>query len=148
VETLKLFRLLIWASVALMGTTITMVAFETDPPDHVMDWFTGEGAGPLMSWLLNSSGTGLLFFSLFAAAFFGAWIASVVGLLRLRPWGRKLFIASMVVAYLLFPLMGYTFASPAQGTLDAMFYACDGAILVMLFIEPVRSSFRSSPAAG
>jgi hypothetical protein len=30
----------------------------------------------------------------------------------------------------------------AQGTLNALFYACDGAILVMLFIEPVRGSFR------
>jgi hypothetical protein len=140
----KLFRVLIYVSIGLLAAAIGALFIEPDPPEEVMRYFDEEAAGPLFALMNTDSMAGLVVTAILAAVFLVAWLAALVGMLDFRPWARTVFIVTAIVSYAMLPLSGSSYAGPLQGTLDALVYTVDGALLVLLFVEPIRGRF--SPA--
>jgi hypothetical protein len=140
-DLVKLFRALIAAMVACMVATMAAALLEPDPPDAITDWFVESGGGFLTPVFNSGLSFPLLALFVVCLAFVIAWTAAVIGMVRFRPWSPKLFIGCMVFGYLWLPFVGHTWTKPVEGTLSALTFSCEGAILVLLFVPQIRDRF-------
>ncbi len=140
-DVFKLFRALIFVSIGLMAASVGAILLEPELPEEVSRYFHEEAAGPLFALFDTESVAGPL---TLAIVFLGAWLAALVGMLNYRHWARTVFIVTTILGYALLPLSGSTYATPLQGTLDALFYTVDGALLALLFVEPIRDRFQAA----
>jgi hypothetical protein len=69
----------------------------------------------------------------------------VVGLWLLKPWGRRLYVASVIFGLALYPFMGSTLVDPVTDVLDFLSSVCTGAILGILYWSDARSHFDRAP---
>jgi hypothetical protein len=140
-DSIKLFRALVQASLALLAVSIAISFFGDELPEEVTAYLDGEAAGPLSSALLSERAGVQIAVGALMMAYLVAWIASMLGLLGFRPWARTGFIALTVAGFPLLLVAGSSLMSPLEGTLEALLNTCSGAILALLFTEPVRSAF-------
>ena len=139
----KLFRSLVLACFALLVLSVAAAFFASEPPEHISAYLDEEAAGPILDALLHGSAITQAVTILLLVAYLGAWIASLFGLLGFKPWARTVFIATTVVGFALLPFAGSSLVSPFEDIIDTLLSACDGALLVLLFIEPIRGRFAT-----
>ncbi len=142
-DAIKLFRALIQANLALLVFSIVISFFAAEPPEAITEYLDGEGAGPLFGAVLTGTlGVQIVVVALMIG-YLVAWIASMIFMLSFRPWARTWYIGLTIAGFPLVLLAGANLVSPFEGMLEALLNACSGALLVLLFIEPVRNSFES-----
>ncbi len=76
-----------------------------------------------------------------------AYLASLIGLLRFRSWARWLFIIVIGLTLIFTISGGTTLSKPLESLVYTAGNMVDGAILTLLFIEPIRARFRDEPIA-
>ena len=74
-------------------------------------------------------------------AFIAAYVASLVGLVLLKPWARRLYVALFVVGIFTYPLYGSTLVDPVTATIGYLAGVCSGAILATLFLSDASVAF-------
>jgi hypothetical protein len=147
-DVIKLFRILILASFALLALSLLFFWGAEEPPEPVAAWLGSEAAGPLFSAISDESLFGQVLTLVMALVFIGAYVASLVGMLGYRAWARMVFIGVTVLGFALIPFSGSSLASPMESTFDTLLSACDGALLALLLTEPVAGRFRADPGTG
>lgn len=76
-----------------------------------------------------------------------AYLAALIGLLRFRGWARWLFIVVIGLSLVFTISGGTTLSTPIESLVYTAGNMVDGAILTLLFIEPIRARFRDEPIA-
>ncbi len=70
-------------------------------------------------------------------------IASVVGILRFKNWGRHLYLAGFILLIPLYPYMGITvYSGWGQAFYDASMLL-SGALLALMYYSPVAAYFET-----
>lgn len=146
-DVFKLFRALIAASFVLFFLTIGLVFVEPELPDEVVNFIAEHSADPVEGLLAAESGALVVIGTAVLVLYLGAYLASLAGMLAYKPWARMVYIVTTALSILLLPLAGATFSFRWQSTADALYWLVDGALLVLLFTEPVRSRFAARAAA-
>ena len=146
-DVFKLFRGLIWFSLGLAPASASAVFLAEEPPDEVASYFYEEAAGPLYSLLDTDSTSGVTLLIIVLVAFIGSWFAALLGMLAWKSWSRTLFFAVCIFSFALLPLGGTTYATSLQVSLEALTYASEGALLVLLLVDPIRGRFQPARAA-
>lgn len=94
--------------------------------------------------LLKLDGYGAIFTTnhwFFTVVLFVLWMIAYVELLRLRTWGRYLYLGLTVWALIAAALYGYRVSSPLEEVLGLVIDLLDGAILALVFLSPLREKF-------
>jgi hypothetical protein len=74
----------------------------------------------------------------------GAAIAGYVGLFLWRPWGRTLSLATTVLGFVMYPLVGPTVASWLESSLLDISNIAWGALLALAYFSPVSARFAAN----
>jgi hypothetical protein len=141
--TTKVLRILVVCEIALSVATLAASALFGDSIPAIDEYLEGPGASPLFT-IANAgmTATNLLIFS-FLVAFAGIYIASLVGLLLLRRWSRRLYVIAFIAGVCLYPFLGSSLVDPLSGTIDYLLAACSGAILATLYLSDITTLFDS-----
>jgi hypothetical protein len=140
--TLRTFRRLLIVSVilAIIGP-LASIATEHRLPSPLREYAAAASSVMPSSLVLVS-----------ALILVGVWIAGIVGLYRLRPFGRQLFLFSLVVGLGVTPAYGPYVDSGWGQVFYQSSYALDGAILALVYWSPLAEHFspgrRDSPISG
>lgn len=145
-DVFKLFRALIGASFVLFFLTMGLVFVEPELPDEVVNFIAEHSVDPVEGMLLAESGALWVIGAAFLVVYLGAYLASLAGMLSYKPWARTVYIVTTGISVLMMPLAGATFSFRWQSTADALYWLADGALLVLLFTDPVRSRFAARAA--
>jgi hypothetical protein len=122
----------------ISGLTLFLPS-ETTPA--MSDYLAGPGAGPLLRIVLGHPTAATYLLGGLAAVFLSIYVASLVGLLRLKRWSRRLYMFSFVVGVCIHPFMGSLLVAPINSTLNYLAAACSGAILSTLFLSDAKAIF-------
>ncbi len=142
-ETTKVFRFLVLGSLALVIFTAVAAFYEPALPEAVTAYLDGEGAGPLYRNLDTGPLSTQIALGALLVGLLAAHVASCIGMLMFRSWARVTFIGTIVVGLALIPPGGSMLLGPLQSALDALFNMVDGAILVMLLVDPIKAKFAA-----
>jgi nitrate reductase gamma subunit len=70
-----------------------------------------------------------------------AAIVGLVGLLKLRPWGRRLSLISTILLVAVYPFVGAIVVSGAAATANTISSVLWGAALAMAYFSPLSARF-------
>jgi hypothetical protein len=73
--------------------------------------------------------------------FVAVYVASLIGLLCLKPWARSLYAVSFIAGVCFYPFMGQSLTGSISGTIDYLAAACSGAILAVVFLTDAKIHF-------
>jgi hypothetical protein len=79
-------------------------------------------------------------------AYLAAYLAALVGMLRYKPWARVTFLATILVGGALSFTGGSSLYTAFELTVAALVSMVEGALIVLLFVDPVRGRFRNAAA--
>jgi len=127
-EPLRLFRLLILADAALTVAAGVVGAFGAEPA-------TDSPEPGLLLLLLGLVGLVL-------------WIAALIGLWRLRPWARPLYVGATGFGLALYLIPPYYPGSILDDFFSGLTWVGAGALLALMYYSPVDASFRSGAVAA
>jgi hypothetical protein len=138
---ITVLRTLVFAEIALLVASVLTIFLPDETPPAIDEYLAGPGAGPL--WLVIDGELTPVSYLLGAAlvVFVGIYVASLVGLLLLKPWSRRLYVISFAAGVCLHPFMGSSFVDPISATVEYLLAACSGAILATMFLSEARESF-------
>jgi hypothetical protein len=112
---------------------------ESTPP--IDQYLEGPGAGLLWKLLEADSTAVNYILGALLVAFSAAYVASLVGLVLLKPWARRLYVALFIVGACTYPLYGSTLVDSFSATVGYLAGVCSGAILATLFLSDARVAF-------
>jgi hypothetical protein len=145
-----IFRGLVLAAfgVLLAGIASGVMAYFGPPlPAEVQSYLDSRNVGTMANVFSEANwGTqvavGITFF-----VYLIAYLAALIGLLRFRGWARWLFIIVIALSLIFAISGGTTLSTPIESLVYTAGNMVDGAILTLLFIEPIRARFRDEPIA-
>lgn len=141
-DTLRVFRWLTEASIALLVLLAVSVWFDPPLPGPVNDWYHHEAAGPLFLGMNAIVGDRTSLMMAIAIAVLLLAIGVLCGLMMLKPWARVLYLAITLIDLAITPFSGYTVSSPWTTLALQLWYAVNGAVVVLLlFVPAVRERF-------
>ena len=146
-DTLRAFRWLTEASIGLLVLLAVSVYFDPQLPVPVKDWYQNEANGSIFRWMNESIGDQhtLLIAILFAVLLL--CIGVLCGLLMLKRWARGLYLAITLIDFAITPFSGYTVSSPWTTLALQLWYAVNGALVVLLlFVPAIREQFVRRPS--
>lgn len=146
-DTLRVFRWLTEASIGLLVLLAVSVYFDPQLPGPVKDWYQNEASGPLFRWMYGFIGDQqtLLMAILFVVLLL--CIGTLSGLLMLKRWARGLYLVITLIDFAITPFSGYTVSSPWTTLTLQLWYAVNGALVVLLlFVPAVREQFVPRPS--
>ena len=74
----------------------------------------------------------------------GIWLASVVGLLLFKRWGRTLTVLGAIISLPCIALLGPTIELGLESALNELLAVCYGAILTSMYLQPISSEFNKA----
>jgi len=83
----------------------------------------------------SSIGVRLIPWMIFTAVMFGGWIASLIGLLKLRKWGAWLYLASTILALPLYFMVGFDVRHPIDIVFDDLYRFIPGFVIGLAFFS-------------
>ena len=139
------FRALLVASMALglLGAFIDLAVPTLIPPELAAahDDFAGSDLG------MSAAVT----FGVASVVLVVGGLVSLYGLWFFRRWGPRLAVGITVLAYLIYPFLGYNLSSGLASTLTDVSTLLWGIVLAMAFLPPLKERFMhaevSPPAA-
>jgi hypothetical protein len=142
----SIFRGLIIASLALLVVTFIATWTVPDLPEDVAAYIDSQNVSSLGAALAHGNVGTQLLVGILIYGFFFAYVVALIGLLRFQGWARTLFIMLVPLSLALQAAQGTTISRPID-TFDMAAAMINGALLVLLFVEPVRARFREAAAA-
>jgi hypothetical protein len=142
---IRVLRALVITELVFLILAIPLTFLPDDTPDEVNSYLNGAGAGPLIQLFDSESNMAALTFGSVIVAFIVTYVLCLVGLLRLKSWARKLYVALFVVGTCIYPLLGTSLIDPISGTVEYLAAVCTGAILATLFVSDARTHFERTP---
>jgi hypothetical protein len=141
----SIFRGLIIAALTVL--LIQLVATWTGPelPEDITAWLDSQNLSSLGAALAHGNLGTQLVVGVLIYGFVFAYVIALLGLLAFHRWARVLFIMLMPLRLALQAALGTTISRPVD-TFNSAAFMIDGAMLVLLFVEPVRARFRAAPA--
>lgn len=139
---LSIFRGLIFAALAFLAVLLIATWAGPDYPEEVTAFLTRENQGTLSVMLDAGSRGSQLAVGLLLLAYLGGYFAALLGMLTYRRWARVLFIVLLPVAFVLQGAVGTTIYTPLESVMEMTTHMINGALLVLLFVDPVRARFR------
>ena len=137
----SIFRGLTIAALLLLIVEILATWNGADVPEEVAAWLDSQNLSSLGAALAHGNlGTQLLV-GIVIYGYLLAYVIALVGLLKFQRWARVLFIMLIPLQLALKAAMGTTISRPVD-TFELAAAMIDGALFVLLFIEPVRTRFR------
>jgi len=134
-------RALVVTEIVLLAASVLTVLLPSETHPAVDEYLEGPGAGPLVR-LIDADPTALTYvLGVLLAVFVVIYVASLVGLLCLKPWSRRLYVLSFIAGASLYLFMGSSLVDPISATLDYLAAACSGAILATLFLSEANVIF-------
>ena len=141
-DTLRVFRWLAEASIGLLVLLAVSVYFDPRLPGPVEDWYYGEANGSLFRWMNELIGGRDALLIAGVVAVLALCVTVLCGLLMLKPWARGLYLAITLIDFAVTPFSGYTVSSPWTTLGLQLWYAVNGALVVLLlFVPAVRERF-------
>ncbi len=137
----KLLTFLVFAAIATFALGMGLSFLETEPPEAIIEWFDTEGAGPLTALMHETSDLGTIVLLLVLVTLVVAYAAALIGLLYFKRWAWILFIILIAIEFAMLPLMGTSYVTPVSNTADALLHTIQGALLVAILTDPIRSRF-------
>jgi hypothetical protein len=133
--TTQKFRLLVWLHIALAFAGIGAAFLPNSFSPELIAAYESE---PLLwgvenEWLLIA----------FAVLLIALWVATFVGLLRLKPWGRTLALYATAFTLIILPAFGPTLATGLETALIEAAAICWGAVLALAYFSDVRVHFTT-----
>jgi hypothetical protein len=141
-RTLGIFRGLVFGAILLLVLRVLGWVFGPEIPATVTTWLKSEGVGTLIDSLKNGPFSLRLAVGGLLLAYSLAYVASLLGLLRFHAWARYMFILTTLVGIALLAASGMVISSAFQAAAGALGAMIDGALLTLLFVDPVRMRFR------
>lgn len=83
----------------------------------------------------SNIGMGLILWIVFTAVMFAAWIASIIGLLKLQRWGAWLYLASTILVLPLYFMMGFDVRHPIDIVFDDLYRFIPGFVIGLAFFS-------------
>lgn len=141
-DTLRVFRWLTEASIGLLVLLAVSVYFDPQLPGPVKDWYQNEASGPLFRWFNEFIGDQRTLMTAMLVAVLLLCIGTLSGLLMLKHWARGLYLVITLIDFAITPFSGYTVSSPWTTLTLQLWYAVNGALVVLLlFVPAVREQF-------
>jgi hypothetical protein len=84
---------------------------------------------------IHSFSLSMIAFMLAGLAMFGAWIASIIGLLKLRRWGAWLYLFSTFLALPIYFMTGIDVRHPIDRIFDDIYHFIPGMIIGLAFFS-------------
>jgi hypothetical protein len=81
-------------------------------------------------------------FSAYASVVLVMVLASIVGLLRFKAWGRKLYVASFALTVLVYPFAGVSVFSGLGQLLNDSSFLLSGFLLAAMYLSPLKQEFK------
>jgi hypothetical protein len=145
-DTFKIFRGLVIAAFVLVAVEIAAAFLAPDLPEHVQTWLDTEANGPLYAALETGPLAVQIAVGALLIAYLAAYLAALVGMLRYKPWARVTFLATILVGGALSFTGGSSLYTAFELTVAALVSMVEGALIVLLFVDPVRGRFRNAAA--
>ena len=74
----------------------------------------------------------------------GIWVASVVGLLLFKSWGRTLTVLGFIIGLPCIALFGPTIEFGLESALNELLAVCYGIILASMYLQPISAEFNNA----
>ena len=141
----KLLRIAIIAEIALIpvGAAVSFWADSFLPSDVL----TLEENQKIAFTDIETIGPGMIVFMVAAPAMFGAWIASIIGLLKLRRWGAWLYLVTTFLALPIYFMTGFDVRHPVDQVFDDIYRFITGFIIGLAFFSGAIPKKDSEQAA-
>jgi urea transporter len=145
----KILRIAVIAEIALIPVGVA-VSFWADSflPNDVI---TLEENQKSAFTDIESIGPGMIAFIVVALAMFGAWIASIIGLLKLRRWGAWLYLVTTFASLPIYFMTGFDVRHPIDQVFDDIYRFIPGFIIGLAFFSsaiPKKDSEQDAPSNG
>ena len=141
-DTLRIFRWLTEASIGLLVLLAVSVYFDPQLPGPVKDWYQNEASGPLFRWMYEFIGDQRTLLMAIIFAVLLLCIGVLCGLLMLKRWARGMYLVITLIDFAITPFSGYTLSSPWTTLSLQLWYAVNGALVVLLlFVPAIREQF-------
>ena len=137
----NVLRALVITEVVLLAASVLTVFLPSETPSAVDEYLEGPGAGPLFRAFDADPTAATYTLGAVLVVFVAIYVASLIGLLWLKSWARRLYVVSFVVGACVFPFLGSSLVDPISGTIDYLGAVCSGAILATLFLSDVKVVF-------
>ena len=141
-----IFRGLVIAALILLAITLIATWTEPDVPEAVAAYLDSQNVSSLGAVLAHGNLGAQILVGAVIFGYLVAYVVSLVGVLAFQRWARVLFIMLMPLSLVLQAALGTTLDRPID-TFNTAAAMIDGALLVLLFVEPVRARFRGTPPA-
>jgi hypothetical protein len=145
-----IFRGLVLAAFAVLLANIAsgfMAYFGPALPTEVQAYLDSRNVGTMANVFSEANWGTQVAVGIAFVAYLIAYLASLIGLLRFRGWARWLFIIVIGLTLIFTISGGTTISTPIESLVFMAGNMVDGAILTLLFIEPIRAKFRDEPIA-
>jgi|APSaa5957512493_1039668.scaffolds.fasta_scaffold166430_1 hypothetical protein len=128
---IKVLRLLVVFEFILTVTAVTLnFSFEEKLPVDLKTWIDVQAELPITN-------NEIITFFLLAAPLLLIYFSSMIGLLLLKPWGKYLYIFSMISLSVLSLFLGPTVEHAILTLFGDITSICTGGILVLILFTPV-----------
>ena len=128
---IKVLRLLVVFEFILTVTAVTLnFSFEEKLPVDLKTWIDVQAELPITN-------NEIITFFLLAAPLLLIYFSSMIGLLLLKPWGKYLYIFSMISLSVLSLFLGPTVEHAIHTLFGDITSICTGGILVLILFTPV-----------
>lgn len=134
-------RALVITEVVLLAASVSTLLLPSEVTPAIDDYLAGPGAGPLSRLVDGEPSAGTFAYGAVLVVFIATYIASLIGLLCLKSWSRRLYVVSFLLGACFYPLSGTSLVDPISGTVDYLAAVCSGAILATLFLSDARAIF-------
>ncbi len=145
-----IFRGLVLAAFAVLLANIAsgfMAYFGPVLPVEVQNYLDSQNVGTMANVFSEANWGTQVAVGIAFVVYLIAYLASLIGLLRFRGWARWLFIIVIGLTLIFTISGGTTISTPIESLVFTAGNMVDGAILTLLFIEPIRAKFRDEPIA-
>ena len=134
-------RTLVITEIVLLAASVLTVFSPSEKTPAVDEYLEGPAEGPL-GRLIDADPTAVTYvLGALLVVFVAIYVASLIGLLYLKSWSRRLYVVSFVVGACTYPFWGSSLVDPISGTVDYLAAACSGAVLATLYLSDVKAIF-------
>jgi len=146
---ITIFRGLIVTALAVFAAEVAtgvMAYFGPEIPAAVQSYLNAKNTGTLANVFSEANLGTQIAVGILMVLYLIAFVAALIGLLGFRRWARWLFIIVTSLTLIFLASGGMTLSTSLESLASTIRAMVDGAILTLLFIEPIRERFRREPS--
>lgn len=145
---ITIFRGLVLAALVVLAATIAtgVIAYFSPPlPAAIEAYLETQNVGTMANVFSEANWGTQIAVGIMLLLYLVAYLAALLGMLGFRRWARWLFVIVVSLTLIFIASGGTALSTPIETLVSTVGAMVDGAILTLLFIEPIRARFRASP---